>query len=72
VSETLGSGLGDNLVWGFGANGDGKLRAFDADTGVVLFTSIAVANQVQHWTSPIIAKGRVYMAADGTVYAFTL
>jgi hypothetical protein len=72
VSETMSTGSGDNLVWGFGANGDGKLRAFDADTGAPLFTSSAVTNHVQHWTSPIIAKGRVYVAGDGAVYAFTL
>ncbi len=72
VSETVSDGSGDNLVWGFGADGDGKLRAFDADSGMRLFTSAAVGGHVQHWTSPIIAKGRIYVAGDGAVYAFTL
>lgn len=27
---------------------------------------------LEHWTSPIIASGRIYVAGDGRVYAFTL
>jgi hypothetical protein len=25
---------------------------------------------IQHWTSPIVAKGRVYVGGEGRVYAF--
>jgi outer membrane protein assembly factor BamB len=72
VSQTVSGGSGDNLVWGFGADGDGILRAFDADIGMRLFSSSAVANHVQHWTSPIVAQGRIYVAGDRAVYAFAL
>lgn len=64
----------DGIVWSFGAAGDGMLRAWDADTGASLpMPSVtAVGGSVEHWTSPIIAKGRIYVAGDGAVYAFTL
>jgi hypothetical protein len=72
-SSTSADGSTDSIVWSFGAAGDGLLRAWDADTGTNLFTAAAgVGGNVQHWTSPIIAKGRIYMAGDGAVYAFTL
>jgi hypothetical protein len=72
-SSTSPDGSTDSIVWSFGAAGDGTLRAWDADTGMNLFTAGAGVNgNVQHWTSPIIAKGRIYVAGDGAVYAFTL
>jgi hypothetical protein len=71
-SSTSTNGATDSVVWSFGVAGDGILRGWDADTGASIVTTTAVAGNVQHWTSPIIAKGRVYVAGDGAVYAFTL
>jgi hypothetical protein len=72
-SSTSADGSTDSIVWSFGAAGDGILRAWDADTGVNLFSSsTAVSGNVRHWTSPIIANARIYVAGDGRVYAFTL
>jgi putative pyrroloquinoline-quinone binding quinoprotein len=72
-SNTAAAGM-DGIVWSFGAAGDGVLRAWDADTGASLAmpSVTAVGGSVQHWTSPIIAKGRIYVAGDGAVYAYTL
>jgi hypothetical protein len=72
-SSTSADGSTDSIVWSFGAAGDGTLRAWDADTGTNLFSAASpVSGSVQHWTSPIIANGRIYVAGDGRVYAFTL
>jgi outer membrane protein assembly factor BamB len=67
---TSRDGTRDWLVWGLGASGDGKLRAFDADTGALKYTSTAMSN-LEQWISPIVAKGRIYVAGSGTVTAFT-
>jgi hypothetical protein len=72
-SSTSPDGSTDSIVWSFGSGGDGILRAWDADSGMKIYEAQSgVGGGVQHWTSPIIAKGRVYMAGDGAVYAFTL
>ena len=67
--ESSTDGLNDALVWAVGSEGDNRLRAFDADTGAVVFTSDAMG-QVRRFQSPIVAGGRLYVAADGRVYAF--
>jgi hypothetical protein len=65
---TTRDGTNDWLVWGLGAAGDNKLRAFDADTGTLKYTSGAMSS-LQQWIAPIVAKGRIYVAG-GSVYAF--
>jgi outer membrane protein assembly factor BamB len=74
ISSNTSANGGDAIVWSFGAAGDGTLRAWDADTGMSLplSSSVTVSGGVEHWTSPIIANGRIYVAGDGAVYAFGL
>jgi hypothetical protein len=73
ISSNTSVGGADSIVWSFGAAGNGGLAAFDGDTGTnLLSTTTSVSGTVRHWTSPIIAKGRIYVAGDGKVYAFTL
>jgi outer membrane protein assembly factor BamB len=72
-----GQAAQDVVVWGLGTNnytlpGSGKLRAFDGDTGTLLAESPAKMPDLEHWLSPIIAKGRIYVAGDSSVYAFDL
>ncbi len=53
----------------------GLLHAFDADTGRPLFRGGGpndAMEQVQVYQTPIVAKGRIYVAAKGRVYAFTV
>ncbi|MHB1846206.1 MAG: outer membrane protein assembly factor BamB family protein [Deltaproteobacteria bacterium] len=58
----------DVIVWGLGAGGgDGRLRAFDGDTGSLLYPSPALSG-VEHWMPPIAANGHLYVAADTTLY----
>jgi outer membrane protein assembly factor BamB len=66
----------DVVVWGLGTTtyagkGSGLLSAFDGDTGVLLAEAGAMPD-LEHWVSPIIVNGRVYVAGDSHVYAFDL
>jgi outer membrane protein assembly factor BamB len=67
----------DVVAWGLGTNsmgqaGSGKLRAFDGDTGALLAESPTTMPDLEHWISPIVANGRIYIAGDTHVYAFDL
>ncbi|MGE5183424.1 MAG: PQQ-binding-like beta-propeller repeat protein [Acidobacteriota bacterium] len=57
----------DAIVWNMGA----QLYGYDAETGAELFHGGTLAN-VRYFQTPIIAKGRLYVAGDARVYAFTL
>jgi outer membrane protein assembly factor BamB len=62
----------DALVWIVGT--DNKLYALDGDTGKAVFSGGAAADamsSVQKFVTPIIANGRVFVAANNQVYAFT-
>jgi outer membrane protein assembly factor BamB len=71
VSATDAQGT-DALVWIVGS--DNKLYALDGDTGKAVFSGGASADTmsaVQKFVTPIIANGRVFVAANARVYAFT-
>ena len=63
------------IVWGFGAEGDGRLHAFDGDTGKTIFAG-GSANEAmsgtRHLNTGIVARGRIYVANDNQVYAFSV
>ena len=65
TSMTDGSGT-DAIVWNMGA----QLYGYDAETGAELFHGGSLAN-VRYFNTPIIAKGRLYLAGDNDVYAFS-
>jgi hypothetical protein len=63
------------IVWGVGAEGDGRLHGFDGDTGDPIFDGGGAADQMgslNHLITPIAAKGRIYVGGSGAVYAFSL
>jgi hypothetical protein len=78
---TTTDGTSNALVWIVSTGGTGgpanagtnSLLAFDGDTGVAVASAAppAGATAVQHWTSPVEAKGRFIVGATGAVYAFT-
>jgi outer membrane protein assembly factor BamB len=69
---TTTDGQSDAIVWGLGAEGDGHLHGFDGDTGSQIFSGAATTIAGLHrFNSPIAAKGRIFVAADGGVVAFT-
>jgi outer membrane protein assembly factor BamB len=68
---TTTDGHSEAVVWGMG---DNRLRAYDGDDGHKLFEGGGPNDgmkSVQKWQSPIVAKGRMFVAADNGVYAFT-
>lgn len=73
VFTTSGDGA-DPLVWFIGTEGNDQLHAVNADTGEVVFDGGGSANKmgnVRRYETPMIAKGRVFVAGDGAIYAFT-
>jgi hypothetical protein len=72
-SITLSDDAKDALVWTEGAEGDNSLHAWDLATGASLYTSSAAqaVGYVRRFTTPIAVHGRVLVAGDGMLYAFT-
>jgi hypothetical protein len=71
---TTSDGHSDAIVWGVGAGGDSLLHAFDGDTGAkISFTgdNVVLIN-VAPYSTPIAAKGRIFVAVRGGVFAFKL
>jgi outer membrane protein assembly factor BamB len=71
VSMTDTSGA-NALVWLVG--NDNKLRAYDGDTGTVVFNGGDTADTMTasaSFQSPIVANGRIFAASNTQAYAFT-
>jgi outer membrane protein assembly factor BamB len=60
----------DPIVWVVGAEGDNRLHAFVADTGEPLANPTQIMHGLHHFQTLIAADDRLYVAADGTIYAF--
>jgi hypothetical protein len=63
-------GQGAFIVWGLGS----RLMGFDGDTGAVIFGGGAAGDAItalSKWVTPIAAKGRIFVASNSNVYAFT-
>jgi hypothetical protein len=68
VSMTDANG-GEAMVWTIG--NDNKLRALDANTGTAVFNGGAdTMSAVANFQTPIIANGRIFVAANAQVYAY--
>ena len=65
---TLGDGS-NPIVWITGAEGDNVLHGFRGDDGEPLFNSAAMTG-LRHFGTILAANGRLYVAADGRIYAF--
>ena len=71
---TTTDGTSNPLVWVTGAEGDDLLHGFDALTGQVVFGgggSADVMSGLRHFQTILAANDRLYVAADGRIYAFT-
>ena len=70
---TTSDGRSDAIVWQLGVQDDNRLHAFDGDTGAVIHfpgSSVTIPN-MRRANAPIVAKGRIYVPADGQIVAFT-
>ncbi len=71
---TSPDGHGEFVVWNVGAEGDERLHGFDGESGEVVFAGGGPNDRmkrVRHFQTPLVANGRLYVAGDGRVYAFT-
>jgi outer membrane protein assembly factor BamB len=68
---TTTDGRANPIVWVLGAEGDNRLHGLRGDTGEVLFTNAPLAG-LRHFQTLIAADNRLYVGADGRLYAFGL
>ena len=71
---TTTDGTANPIVWAIGAEGDQRLHGYDGDTGAVVFAGGGAGDAMastSRFITPIVAKGRIFVAADGQLYAFT-
>jgi hypothetical protein len=68
---TTTDGHSDPIVWMLGAEGDNRLHAFRGDTGAPLFEGQPLAG-LRHFQTLIATQDRLYVGADGRVYAFKI
>jgi hypothetical protein len=70
---TSTDGQSEVMVWSLGAEGDNQVHGFDGDTGAALFHGVPDSlHTVRRFQTPIVAKGRMFVAADGQLYAYKL
>jgi hypothetical protein len=68
---TTTDGSANPIVWMLGAEGDNRLHGFRGDTGETLFTGPPLAG-LRHFQTLIAADDRLFVGADGRLYAFGL
>jgi hypothetical protein len=69
---TTTDGTHDSVVWYVAGT---KLVGYDGETGAEVFNGGAAGDAVTKqsaWQTPIVAKGRIYVASDNQVHAFSL
>lgn len=62
-------GHSNPIVWILGAEGDNRLHAFRGDIGAQLLESAPMSG-LRHFQTLIATQDRLYVGADGRVYAF--
>jgi hypothetical protein len=71
---TTTDGRSNRIVWIVGAEGDNRLHGFRGDTGAVLFGGGGAGDLMtglHHFQTLIATSDRLYVGADGRLYAFT-
>jgi hypothetical protein len=71
---TTTDGHSNPIVWVLGAEGDQRLHAYRGDTGEILFPGGGpedVMTGLRHFQSLLVAGDRLYVGADGRLYAFS-
>jgi len=66
-------GINNVIVWVAGAEGDQRLHGYDGDTGAIVFAGGGpneLMTGTRRFNTGIVARGRIYYAADNRVYAF--
>ena len=72
---TSTDGTNNVIVWGIGSEGSQRLQGFNATNGAVIYAG-GGANELmtgtRRFNTAIAARGRIYVANDNKVYAFTV
>jgi len=68
---TTTDGTANPIVWVVGAEGDNELHGYNALTGASVYSGSDVMSGLHHFETIMAADHRLYVGADGTVYAFT-
>jgi hypothetical protein len=66
---TSPDGMTDSVVWFFAG---GRLNGVNGESGMTLFRESMSVGTVDKYQTPIVAKGRLFVAASDAVYAYTL
>jgi hypothetical protein len=66
---TTTDGTNDAIVWFIDGT---KLMGVDGDTGATIYTGTDTCSGVHKWTAPIVVKGRIVVAGDGHLCAWSL
>jgi hypothetical protein len=66
---TSPDGMTDSVVWYFTG---GKLVGVNGETGMTLFRDPQSVGFIDKYQTPIVAKGRLFVAGTDAVYAFTV
>ncbi|MDN0077013.1 hypothetical protein QU481_19400 [Crenobacter sp. SG2303] len=72
---TTSDGSADRIVWVVGAEGDNRLHGFRGDNGQAVFTGGGPNDRIpklRHFVTLLAAHGRLYVAGDGRIYAFSV
>jgi len=71
---TTTDGSTDAVVWSVGFETSQRLHGFDGETGALIYAGGGAADLLTHgghrYQSPIVAHGRIIVAADNALFAF--
>jgi hypothetical protein len=70
---TTSDGTNDGLVWTAGAEGSGRLHAWDLVSGRPIFAGGTASDAMvglRRYATPVAVHGRLIVAGDGRLYAF--
>ena len=72
---TTTDGTNNAIVWVVGSDsgGDQRLHGYNGDTGAVIYAgggTNELMTNTRKWNTGIVARGRIYFAADNKVFAF--
>jgi len=68
---TTTGGSANAIVWMTGAEGDNLLHGFRGDTGEPVFVASDAMAGLRHFATILAADGRLFIAGDDRIYAFT-
>jgi hypothetical protein len=68
---TTTDGHSNFIVWIVGTEGNQLLQGYDGETGATIYYGTDSLAGSRRYSSPMVAKGRIFVAGDDTLVAFT-